>query len=99
MIIAIWSKGLPNVYDAFEVAEWLGFEERSQDKRRRLEHHRDEYLVLGEISADEYRILAVFDGRSVGRFPLSVAGQTGSASIPDGFSITSKQNGQRATGS
>lgn len=85
MIIAIWAKGLRNVYDAYEVAMWLGYRERSWDTRRRLEHHLDEYLVWGGISEDEYRMLAIFDGRSEQSLSLSVPTYPGLASVPNGF--------------
>lgn len=79
IIIAIWSKGLRNVYDAYEVAEWLGYHSRS------LKNHRDEYLVTGGISADDYRILAIFHGRTLANVSLSVPGFTGQAALPQGF--------------
>ena len=35
VIIAIWSKGLRNVYDAYEVAKWLGYRNGSSNSRNR----------------------------------------------------------------
>lgn len=63
VIVAIWAKGLRNVYDAHEVARRLGYPSDSLDRRRRLTNHFDEYLVARGISADEYRVLAFFDGQ------------------------------------
>lgn len=64
VIIAVWSQGLLSVYNAYDIANWLGYLQRSLDKRRRLGHHLSEYLVYGRISCDEYRILAIFEGTS-----------------------------------
>ncbi|KAJ8070714.1 hypothetical protein OCU04_001085 [Sclerotinia nivalis] len=55
-IIAIKAQTLSNLYSAYEVATLLGY---PQDK---LGRHRREYLVWGGIPADDYRILAIFDG-------------------------------------
>ena len=85
IIIAIWSRGLRNVYDAHEVAEWLGYHSKSSTPRKRLENHRDEYLVAGGISADEYRILAIFHGRTLANISLSVPIFTGQVAVPCGF--------------
>ena len=59
MIIAIWSRGLRNVYDAYEVAKRLGYHSPSSDPGRQLDDHLDEYLVAGGISTDEYWTLAI----------------------------------------
>ena len=85
MIIAIWSRWLRNVHDAYEIAKWLGYRSPSPDPRRQLENHLDEYLVAGGISADEYRILAIFHGRTLDDVPLSVPGLTGRAKVPGGL--------------
>lgn len=85
IIIAIWSRGLCNVYDAYEVAKRLGYHSKSLDPRERLENHLDEYLVAGGISSDEYRILAIFHGHTLDNVSLSVPGFTGQAAIPNGF--------------
>ncbi len=85
IIIAIWSRGLRNVYDAYEVAKRLGYHSQSLDPRKRLENHLDEYLVAGGISAEEYRILAIFHGRTLANILLSVPGFTGQAIVPHGF--------------
>lgn len=60
MVIAIWSNGLGNVYDAYEVARWLGYQNSScfdprRDRHKQLDNHVDEYLVANGILADEYR--------------------------------------------
>lgn len=62
VVIAVWTKGLAGVYSAEEAARKLGYSDIGLDTRRRLQPHRDEYLVEGGISADDYRILAVFEG-------------------------------------
>ena len=86
VIIAIWSKGLHNVYDAYDVAKMLGYRDESSNPRKRLENHLDEYLVSGGILADEYRILAIFNGqKEQGNIALSVPGLRGSATVPDAF--------------
>ncbi|RJE18780.1 hypothetical protein PHISCL_08881 [Aspergillus sclerotialis] len=56
VVIAVWAKDLAGVYSAEDVASKLGYPE----ERARV--HRNEYLVEGGIAADEYRILAVFEG-------------------------------------
>ncbi|KAJ9372674.1 hypothetical protein DTO282E5_2707 [Paecilomyces variotii] len=86
VVIAVWAKGLTGVYSAQSVASMLGYSDTGPDRRRRIQHHRDEYLVEGGITADEYRILAVFEGGGKGRdvvfeYPLYKAPTT----IPDGF--------------
>ncbi|KAE8130867.1 hypothetical protein BDV38DRAFT_42195 [Aspergillus pseudotamarii] len=62
VVIAVWTKGLAGVYSAEEAASKLGYSDAGLDRRRKLWHHRDEYLIEGGIAADEYRILAVFEG-------------------------------------
>jgi len=83
--IAIRSRGLRNVYDAYEVAKWLGYHSPRSDRRRQLDDHLDEYLVVGGISTDEYQILAIFHGRTLADVPLSVPGFTGRAEVPQGL--------------
>ena len=86
VIVAIWSKGLHNVYDAYEVAEALGYCDGGSNARNRLANHLDEYLVFGRIPADEYRILAIFNGqKEQGNVTLSVPRLSGSATVPDAF--------------
>jgi hypothetical protein len=63
VIIAVLTKGLPDVYDAYEAAQALGYRDVTQDTARRLSAHEDEYLVWKGISAETDRILAVFDGQ------------------------------------
>ncbi|KAJ9224384.1 hypothetical protein DTO169C6_3215 [Paecilomyces variotii] len=62
VVIAVWAKGLTGVYSAQSVASMLGYSDTGTDPRRRIQHHRDEYLVESGIAADEYCILAVFEG-------------------------------------
>jgi hypothetical protein len=62
VVIAVWVENLTGVYSAEEAACKLGYSETEPDPRRKLRHHRDEYLIEGGIVADEYRILAVFEG-------------------------------------
>jgi hypothetical protein len=47
-------------YDAYNVARRLGYTDTGIHPRRQLSHHRDEYLIYGGISADDYAILAIF---------------------------------------
>ncbi|RHZ61287.1 hypothetical protein CDV55_104155 [Aspergillus turcosus] len=62
IVVAVQAKNLVGVYSAERVAEALGYRDENNDPRRRP-CHRDEYLIYGGISPDEYAILAVFDGR------------------------------------
>ncbi|KAI4164367.1 MAG: hypothetical protein LQ342_002014 [Letrouitia transgressa] len=80
VIIAIWSKELLNVYDAYDVAKMLGY------PGKRLEYHLDEFLVYGGISADDYRVLAIFDGQKEQEdIALHMSGLQGSITVPDSF--------------
>ncbi|KAL6690420.1 hypothetical protein J3F84DRAFT_211737 [Trichoderma pleuroticola] len=54
VIVAVWLKGLPLVYDALRIAEDLGLDN--------LGRFRNEVLVHGGVSADSYRILAILPG-------------------------------------
>lgn len=86
VLIAVWTKGLAGVYSAEEAASKLGYSDTGLDRRRTLWHHRDEYLIEGGIAADEYRILAVFEGGGpeheiVFEYPLYRV----PAMIPSGF--------------
>ncbi|KAK7177457.1 hypothetical protein PSPO01_16495 [Paraphaeosphaeria sporulosa] len=85
VIVAIWTKDLRNVYDASEVAEWLGYKNDGKDKRRQIRHHYDEYLIYGGISADEYRLLTVFDGQQEKEVTLGIPGLVGSTIVPATF--------------
>lgn len=53
---------MSGVCSAEEVAARLGYSDTGLDPHRKLWHHRDEYLVEGGIVADEYRVLAIFEG-------------------------------------
>ncbi|RAL03486.1 uncharacterized protein BO80DRAFT_284736 [Aspergillus ibericus CBS 121593] len=85
IVIAIWAKDMPGVYSAEEVACRLEYSNMNPAAQRRWDHH-DEYLVEGGIPADDYRILAVFEGggpprRVVFEWP----GLQASTTIPTGF--------------
>lgn len=62
VVIAVWTKDLTGVYSAEKVALMLEYPDTESSCRKRLPNHLDEYLVEGGIAADEYRILAVFEG-------------------------------------
>ncbi|KAH7199208.1 hypothetical protein BKA60DRAFT_583176 [Fusarium oxysporum] len=57
VIVAVWLKELSRIYDAFAIARVLGLEK--VDKPDLFLY---EVLIHGEISADSYRILAMFRG-------------------------------------
>ncbi|KAJ5751477.1 uncharacterized protein N7511_008442 [Penicillium nucicola] len=59
IVIAVWAKGLAGVYSAEDAASRL---EYSDIGRNKLYPHHDEYLLEGGLAADEYRIVAVFEG-------------------------------------
>lgn len=61
-VIAVWVEHLSGVYSAEEIAARLGYSDTGLDPQRKIWHHRDEYLVEGGIVADEYRVLAIFEG-------------------------------------
>jgi hypothetical protein len=61
VIVAIWAKGMRNVYDAYEITRSLKLL-KGEDPDKDFEHF-NEYLVHGGISADEERVLAIFDGQ------------------------------------
>ncbi|WKT53773.1 hypothetical protein QSH57_004357 [Fusarium oxysporum f. sp. vasinfectum] len=54
VIVAVWLKELPGIYDAFAIARVLGL--------KKLNVFLYEVLIHGRISADSYRILAMFHG-------------------------------------
>ncbi|KAL4985265.1 hypothetical protein BDW68DRAFT_165466 [Aspergillus falconensis] len=64
VVIAIWAKDLRGLYSAEDIAEQLGYPEFGPGTAdgMTVSAHRNEYLVEGGISPDEYRILAVFEG-------------------------------------
>ncbi|KAH7192724.1 uncharacterized protein B0J16DRAFT_411406 [Fusarium flagelliforme] len=86
-IIAVWLKGLTKVYDAYTIASHLGY---PRGPRRILEHHRHELLVEGGIHGDDYRVLAIFNGytlgeEDIGLRPLAIDPERGyRATIPRG---------------
>ncbi|KAI8648836.1 hypothetical protein NCS56_01499600 [Fusarium sp. Ph1] len=78
LIVAVWLKGLPGVYDAFSIADALNIE--SPD---RFLH---EVLIHGGISADSYRILAILHGiQTTEDVALSVDGMAMMANMPGDF--------------
>ncbi|KAH6867696.1 hypothetical protein B0T10DRAFT_502205 [Thelonectria olida] len=71
VVIAVWLRDKPGVYDAFELAIDLGYSSQS-GSRRRPANHEGEVLVYGGIAADEYRILACFRGDSASTRTISL---------------------------
>lgn len=61
-MVAVWAKGLAGVCSAEDAASRLGYSDTGLDIRKKLYPHCDEYLLEGGLAADEYRILAVFEG-------------------------------------
>jgi hypothetical protein len=59
-IVAIDTGRVKTYYDAYGIAQNLGYTDPGIHPRQRLSHHRDEYLIYGGISADDYAILATF---------------------------------------
>jgi hypothetical protein len=59
-IVAIDTDRVNTCYDAYGIAQRLGYTDSGIHRRRRLSNHRDEYLIYGSISADDYAILATF---------------------------------------
>lgn len=78
VIVAVWLKDLPGIYDAFAIARVLGLE--------KLDLFLYEVLIHGGISADSYRILAMFHGiQSTVDVALCVARMTMMAEVPGDF--------------
>jgi hypothetical protein len=50
-----------------------------------LLNHNDEYLLYGGILADEYQLLAVFDGYQEQNITLDMPGFVGSTAVPKPF--------------
>lgn len=61
-MVAVWAKGLTNVYNALDAAMILRYSDTGTDPRKNIWDYRQEFLVDNSIAADEYRILAVFEG-------------------------------------
>jgi hypothetical protein len=73
-IIAVWLKGLSNVYDAYDIASCLEYSTehtRGQSTSGVLENHRNELLVQGCISSSSNRVLACFEGDTLDKEILS----------------------------
>ena len=86
VVIAVWVEGLSGVYSAERIAARLGYSDTGLDRRRRMWHHRDEYLVEGGIVADEYRVLAIFEGGGPPRkIVFEYPSYRLSATLPSGF--------------
>ncbi|XXH01653.1 hypothetical protein Hte_008013 [Hypoxylon texense] len=70
VIIAVWLRGKPEIYDGRAVAAALGYEEN------RLKYHAEEFILRGGIDAPDNRILAILPGNgplvkiSLSPFPL-----------------------------
>ncbi|KAJ4860516.1 hypothetical protein T069G_05504 [Trichoderma breve] len=91
VIVAVWLKGLPVVYDALQIAERLGL--------GNLDRSQNEVLVYGEISADSYRILAICNGNgNIKEAALHLDGLNTDVRIPgefiDGVSIKRSIDGK-----
>ncbi|QVM09593.1 hypothetical protein D8B26_004248 [Coccidioides posadasii str. Silveira] len=93
VVIALWAKSLAGVYSAKEVAYTLGYSDTGPDPRKKLRNHHDEYLVEGGIAADEYCILAIFEGGGPEReVTFECPFYRISATIPSGFFPGRKSN-------
>ncbi|KJZ75382.1 hypothetical protein HIM_05308 [Hirsutella minnesotensis 3608] len=57
VIMAVWLKNKPYIYDALEIAKQLGYGQHPGDAQRQLNHHTDEVLLHGSIAANERRVL------------------------------------------
>ncbi|UKZ77663.1 hypothetical protein TrVFT333_005387 [Trichoderma virens FT-333] len=78
IIVAVWLEGLPLVYDALSIAQSL--------RLGRLHLFQDEVMVYGGISADSYRIRAIFHGNEkTVETTLSVYGIDVTVQMPGGF--------------
>ncbi|KID90370.1 hypothetical protein MAJ_10966, partial [Metarhizium majus ARSEF 297] len=81
LIIAVWLKGLPGVYDAYSIASALDLRNNNN-----LDPFLHEVWIHGGISADSYRILAMFHGTdNLEELALRVDGLTMMVWIPGGF--------------
>lgn len=80
VIVAVWLEGFPGIYDAFMMARALGF------GNQQLDPFLYEVLVYGGVSADSYRVLAMFHGIQPREgVALSVDGLTMMAEMPGDF--------------
>lgn len=78
LIVAVWLQDLPGIYDAFSIAHALGFQN--------LGPFLNEIWVHGGISADSYRILAIFPGtKTTEEVALRVNTRTMMVQMPGGF--------------
>lgn len=87
VVIAVCLRGMENVYCAHTAAKFLGYEEGSEDPRRKLENHEDEVLIQGIMPESELRILAMFHGnlpwtQSVELKPVSNDNETVTVRVP-----------------
>ena len=89
ILLAVWSKDLPGVYDAYDVASQLEYNDGSSDHRKRLNVHRDEFLVSPGICAEDYRILAIFQASSIETYlNFAIPGLQSRARVPSTFART-----------
>lgn len=78
LIVAVWLQDLPGIYDAFSIAQALGLQN--------LDPFLKEIWVHGGISADSYRILAIFPGTKITEeVALRVNRLTMMVQMPGGF--------------
>ncbi|GAB0139118.1 hypothetical protein EsDP_00007333 [Epichloe bromicola] len=78
LTVAVWLQDLPGIYDAYSIARALGFQNPRPFK--------NEVWVHGGISADSYRILAIFSGtKMTEEVALRVNGSTVMVQMPGGF--------------
>ncbi|KAL6791965.1 hypothetical protein J3E68DRAFT_57605 [Trichoderma sp. SZMC 28012] len=91
IIVAVWLKGLPLVYDAWRIARDLNL--------NNLHRFENEVLVHGGIPADSYRILAIFHGKgNIKEAALHLEGLNTTVEVPgefiDGVSIKKNIGGK-----
>ncbi|KAL2783677.1 hypothetical protein BJX66DRAFT_344715 [Aspergillus keveii] len=67
VVVAVWTEGLANVYNALDAATTLVYSDTGTDPVRDIWDYRQEFLVDNDIAADEYRVLAVFKGHGESR--------------------------------
>lgn len=78
LIVAVWLQDLPGIYDALSIAQALGLQN--------IDPFLNEIWVHGGISADSYRMLAIFRGTEITEeVALRVDGLTMMVKMPGGF--------------
>ncbi|KAI9839778.1 MAG: hypothetical protein M1837_002017 [Sclerophora amabilis] len=58
-LIAVNASSMTNIFDAYQIAQRLGYRNDNLDPDRQLRYHRGEYLMWVGYSADSYRLLTV----------------------------------------